>query len=130
MRSAIGGCVENILETAFPSNGDSIQICAMEFDFWCTTVESRSNTSNALRKPAGFLVNATAVASASDSRLREIADFKSTAAIGAKIRIRSEKTKSSGLPSREIFEATGAQVTEMPPIKDPSFCCGAGGGRM
>jgi hypothetical protein len=33
MRSAIGGCVENIFETAFVSNGDSIQICAMEFDF-------------------------------------------------------------------------------------------------
>ena len=33
MRSAIGGCVANILETAFASNGDSIQICAMEFDF-------------------------------------------------------------------------------------------------
>jgi hypothetical protein len=33
MRSAIGGCVENIFETAFASNGDSIQICAMEFDF-------------------------------------------------------------------------------------------------
>ena len=114
MRSAIGGCVENILETAFASNGDSIQICAMEFDFWCTTVESRSNTSSALRSPAGFLVKATAVASASDSRLREMADFKRMAAIGAKIRMRSKKTKSNGLPPREILKATGAQLTEMP----------------
>ena len=75
-------------------------------------------------------MKATAVASASDSRLREIADFKSTAAIGAKMRIRSEKTKSSVLPPREILEATGTQHTEMPPSKEHSFCCGAGGGRL
>jgi hypothetical protein len=33
MRSSIGGWVENILETALPSSGDSIQICATAFDF-------------------------------------------------------------------------------------------------
>ena len=75
-------------------------------------------------------MKATAVASANDSRLREMADFNSTAAIGAKIRIRSEKTISNGLPPREILEATGSQHTEMPPSKEHSFCCGAGGGRL
>ncbi len=33
-------------------------------------------------------------------------------------------------PPREILEATGAQITEMPRNKERSFCCGAGGGRM
>jgi len=33
-------------------------------------------------------------------------------------------------PPREILEATGAQLTEMPRNKERSFCCGAGGGRM
>ena len=33
-------------------------------------------------------------------------------------------------PPRELLEATGAQLIEMPRNKDRSFCCGAGGGRM
>ncbi len=33
-------------------------------------------------------------------------------------------------PPREILEATGAEITEMPRNKERSFCCGAGGGRM
>jgi len=33
-------------------------------------------------------------------------------------------------PPREILEATGADLTEMPRNKERSFCCGAGGGRM
>ncbi len=33
-------------------------------------------------------------------------------------------------PPREILEATGATITEMPRNKERSFCCGAGGGRM
>ena len=33
-------------------------------------------------------------------------------------------------PPRELLEATGAQITEMPRNKERSFCCGAGGGRM
>ena len=33
-------------------------------------------------------------------------------------------------PPREILEATGAELTEMPRNKERSFCCGAGGGRM
>ena len=33
-------------------------------------------------------------------------------------------------PPREILEATGANLTEMPRNKERSFCCGAGGGRM
>ena len=33
-------------------------------------------------------------------------------------------------PPREILEATGADITEMPRNKERSFCCGAGGGRM
>ena len=33
-------------------------------------------------------------------------------------------------PPRELLEATGAEITEMPRNKERSFCCGAGGGRM
>ncbi len=33
-------------------------------------------------------------------------------------------------PPRELLEATGAQLSEMPRNKERSFCCGAGGGRM
>ena len=33
-------------------------------------------------------------------------------------------------PPRELLEATGAQILEMPRNKARSFCCGAGGGRM
>ena len=33
-------------------------------------------------------------------------------------------------PPREILEATGVEITEMPRNKERSFCCGAGGGRM
>ena len=33
-------------------------------------------------------------------------------------------------PPRELLEATGAKIVEMPRNKDRSFCCGAGGGRM
>ncbi|MSX24142.1 MAG: 4Fe-4S dicluster domain-containing protein, partial [Actinobacteria bacterium] len=33
-------------------------------------------------------------------------------------------------PPRELLEATGAQISEMPRNKERSFCCGAGGGRM
>ena len=33
-------------------------------------------------------------------------------------------------PPRELLEATGADITEMPRNKERSFCCGAGGGRM
>jgi hypothetical protein len=48
-------------------------------------VLSRANTSKADLSPAGFLVNETAVASASDSLRREIADLNNVAAIGARI---------------------------------------------
>ena len=47
---------------------------------------SLANTSSADLSPAGFLVNETAVASASDSLRRDIADFNSVAAIGARIK--------------------------------------------
>ena len=97
MRSSIGGWVENILETALPSSGDSIQIWATAFDFCCTTVESAASTSSALRSPAGLRVNETAVASASDSRRREIALLSSVAAIGARIKTNSETTNMIGL---------------------------------
>ena len=52
----------------------------------------------------GFRVNDTAVASAKDSRLREIALRKSNAAMGAKIIIASEMTSSIGFafPSRRF----------------------------
>ena len=33
-------------------------------------------------------------------------------------------------PPRELLEATGAEISEMPRNKERSFCCGAGGGRM
>jgi Fe-S oxidoreductase len=33
-------------------------------------------------------------------------------------------------PPRELLEATGSVVTEMPRNKERSFCCGAGGARM
>ena len=33
-------------------------------------------------------------------------------------------------PPRELLNATGVKVTEMPRNKERSFCCGAGGGRM
>ena len=33
-------------------------------------------------------------------------------------------------PPRELLEATGADLTEMPRNQERSFCCGAGGGRM
>jgi hypothetical protein len=49
-------------------------------------VLSLANTSRADLSPAGFLVNETAVASASDSLRRDIADFNSVAAIGARIK--------------------------------------------
>ena len=96
MRSSIGGWVLNNFETDFASSGDSIQICATAFDFCRTTVESAANTCSALRRPAGLRVNETAVASASASRLREIADFKSIAAIGARINTTSERTSATG----------------------------------
>ena len=34
------------------------------------------------------------------------------------------------VPPRELLNATGAQLTEMPRNQERSFCCGAGGGRM
>ena len=34
------------------------------------------------------------------------------------------------MPPRELLEATGAKITEMPRNQERSFCCGAGGGRM
>jgi hypothetical protein len=49
-------------------------------------VLSLANTSRADLSPAGFLVNETAVASASDSLRRDIADLNSVAAIGARIK--------------------------------------------
>ena len=33
-------------------------------------------------------------------------------------------------PPRELLEATGVEISEMPRNKERSFCCGAGGGRM
>ncbi len=33
-------------------------------------------------------------------------------------------------PPRELLEATGVEITEMPRNQERSFCCGAGGGRM
>jgi Fe-S oxidoreductase len=33
-------------------------------------------------------------------------------------------------PPRELVDASGAQLTEMPRHADRSFCCGAGGARM
>jgi Fe-S oxidoreductase len=33
-------------------------------------------------------------------------------------------------PPRELLEATGIEITEMPRNQERSFCCGAGGGRM
>ncbi|CAB4654866.1 unannotated protein [freshwater metagenome] len=33
-------------------------------------------------------------------------------------------------PPRELLEATGVKITEMPRNQERSFCCGAGGGRM
>jgi Fe-S oxidoreductase len=33
-------------------------------------------------------------------------------------------------PPRELLEATGVEITEMPRNQDRSFCCGGGGGRM
>jgi Fe-S oxidoreductase len=33
-------------------------------------------------------------------------------------------------PPRELLEATGVVITEMPRNQERSFCCGAGGGRM
>jgi Fe-S oxidoreductase len=33
-------------------------------------------------------------------------------------------------PPRELLEASGCDVTEMPRNKERSFCCGGGGGRM
>ena len=67
-------------------------------------MESAANTSSAFRKPAGFRVKETAVASASASRLREIADLRSTAAMGASMRTTSENTSASGLelPPRSL----------------------------
>ena len=92
-------------ETLFASNGDSIQICATAFDRCFTTVESRARISKAFRSPAGFRVKLTAVASARASRLREIADFNSKAASGARIKIRSEKTSAIGLLLLSRFRA-------------------------
>ena len=86
----------NNFETFDESNGDSIYKCATALDACLTTVESCCSTSSALRNPAGFLVNETAVASAKDSRLLEIAAFNNIAAIGAKIKIRNEITKAKG----------------------------------
>ena len=86
IRSWIGGCVEKRRDAAEESSGDSIYRCATAFERAFTTVLSRANTSSADRKPAGFLVKATAVASASDSRRRETAAFNSVAAIGARIK--------------------------------------------
>ncbi|MFM7859977.1 MAG: (Fe-S)-binding protein, partial [Candidatus Nanopelagicaceae bacterium] len=34
------------------------------------------------------------------------------------------------MPPRELLEASGLQLTEMPRNQERSFCCGAGGGRM
>jgi len=48
-------------------------------------VLSRAKTSRAALKPAGLRVNATAVASANDSRFLETAALSIVAAIGAKI---------------------------------------------
>ena len=61
-------------------------MCATAFDLACTTVVSRASTSSAERKPAGFLVKETAVASASDSLFLETAALRSVAAIGASIK--------------------------------------------
>jgi Fe-S oxidoreductase len=33
-------------------------------------------------------------------------------------------------PPRELLEATGVEISEMPRNQERSFCCGAGGGRM
>ena len=59
-------------------------------------MESAARVSSARRRPAGFRVKETAVASAKDSRRREIALRRSIAAIGAKIIIARETTNKSG----------------------------------
>ena len=33
-------------------------------------------------------------------------------------------------PPRELLEASGCDITEMPRNQERSFCCGGGGGRM
>ncbi|CAB4641548.1 unannotated protein [freshwater metagenome] len=58
---------------------------------------STAKVSRARRNPVGLRVNATAVASASDSRLREIAAFSSTAAIGASIAATNAAISTNGL---------------------------------
>ena len=84
MRFCIGGCVANSLDDSDESSGDSMYRWASAEDLACTTVLSDANISNAERSPDGFLVNDTAVASASDSRLLDIDAFNSVAAIGAR----------------------------------------------
>ena len=68
-------------------------------------MESRAKISNAFLSPAGLRVKLTAVASARDSRLREIADFRSSAASGARIKINNEKTSAIGLLLLSRFRA-------------------------
>ena len=96
MRSSKGGCVENSLEVALESSGDSIQICATDVERCRTTVLSLCNTSRARLRPAGLRVNSTAVTSASASRFREIARRSSNAAIGARIKTTIEAMSAMG----------------------------------
>lgn len=60
-------------------------------------MESWERSSKAERRPAGFRVKATAVASARVSRFLEIAAFKRRAAKGARMMIAIEIIKRSGL---------------------------------
>ena len=113
IRSEIGGWVSNRLRD-LPSRGDSIQTCDTAVDRSCTTVESAARVSNARRSPAGLRVNWTAVASASDSRLRETAERIMTAAIGASKRITRPITVAIGLLlSRRVKNAMRTPTSAM-----------------
>ena len=89
MRSAVGGCVENILEIPRAENGDSIIIAATERSVAvggigfaatpCSILYSAEASAN------GSPVSALPSSSASYSRVREIAIWMSDAAIGARM---------------------------------------------